>query len=133
MSNNAVNPFGAEALSIYLTQATSLQKLIINNCGLGPLGTTTIAKSLQKGTPNLKVLAIARNRAENPGGEAIGEALSNLPKLTELHIFQDVIREPGMVPILSNLALYCKDLETLDIRDNFLGGSTVDLMAEVIL
>jgi Ran GTPase-activating protein (RanGAP) involved in mRNA processing and transport len=38
-----------------------------------------------------------------------------------------------MVPILSNLALYCPDLETLDIRDNFLCGSAVDLMAEVIV
>lgn len=43
LSDNAVNPFGAIAFSRYLSQATSLKKFYINNCGLGPEGTETIA------------------------------------------------------------------------------------------
>ena len=38
ISHNAVNPFGAKALLKYLSQATSLEVLLISNCGLGPLG-----------------------------------------------------------------------------------------------
>jgi Ran GTPase-activating protein 1 len=43
ISNNAVNPYGAEALLIFLSQAHSLQTMLINNCGLGPLGVAKIA------------------------------------------------------------------------------------------
>jgi len=35
-SNNAVNPFGAIAISSYLKQAISLKTFLINNAGLGP-------------------------------------------------------------------------------------------------
>jgi Ran GTPase-activating protein 1 len=38
ISNNAVNPFGAKALLHFLEQGTSLEVLLIYNCGLGPLG-----------------------------------------------------------------------------------------------
>jgi len=50
ISNNAVNPYGAESLLIYLKQAASLQVLLIYNCGLGTLGVGKIAEGL-KGTP----------------------------------------------------------------------------------
>jgi Ran GTPase-activating protein 1 len=43
ISNNAVNPFGAEALLIFLKQASALEVLYIYNCGLGPLGVAKIA------------------------------------------------------------------------------------------
>ena len=61
ISNNAVNPFGAQSLLIYLEQAKSLETLLIYNCGLGPLGVAKIAEGL-KGTPWLRTLSIGRNR-----------------------------------------------------------------------
>lgn len=66
ISHNAVNPFGAKALLNFLSSASSLEVLLIANCGLGPLGVAEIAKGLE-GTPNLKALSIGRNRMENNG------------------------------------------------------------------
>jgi Ran GTPase-activating protein 1 len=80
ISNNAVNPFGAESLLIYLQQASTLQVLLIYNCGLGPLGVAKIAEGL-KGTPQLRTLSIARNRMENPGILSIAGSLSHVPLL----------------------------------------------------
>jgi Ran GTPase-activating protein 1 len=42
-SNNAVNPFGAEAIKPFLKQASFLKVFLINNCGLGIQGVTHIA------------------------------------------------------------------------------------------
>lgn len=61
ISNNAVNPFGAESLLIYLKQASTLKVLLIYNCGLGPMGVAKIAEGL-RGTPELRTLSIGRNR-----------------------------------------------------------------------
>lgn len=67
MSNNAIAPNGALALKPYLEKANSLEILLINNCGLGIIGSTTIAQSLKQGTPKLEVWAMARNRIEDAG------------------------------------------------------------------
>lgn len=125
ISNNALNPFGAKAISPYLKQASTLKTFLINNCGLGPEGTQIIAESLQEGAGNLEVWAIARNRAEDLGAEAVGKAVKSMPKLRQLHIYQDVIRKKGMVQLLQGLQT-CAALELLDLRDNFLKEEAVD-------
>ncbi|EAS05158.1 Ran GTPase-activating protein (macronuclear) [Tetrahymena thermophila SB210] len=132
ISDNAVNPFGAIALSPFLEQATSLKVFLINNAGLGIDGVKTISAALAKGTPNLEKFAITRNRAENPGAIAIAEALPKLTKLKELIVFQDVIKKDGMLALLKSLATNCPDLELLDIRDNFLKEETIQEMANLI-
>lgn len=43
LSNNAIAPNGAIALKPYLEKANSLKILLINNCGLGIMGSTTIS------------------------------------------------------------------------------------------
>lgn len=58
-------PNGALALKPYLEKANSLKVFLINNCGLGIIGSTTIAQSLSVGTPNLEVWAMSRNRIED--------------------------------------------------------------------
>jgi len=57
LSNNAVSIKGAEAIAPYLSKATSLETLLINNGGMGIDGVTIISKALAVGTPNLEVLA----------------------------------------------------------------------------
>ena len=119
ISNNALGPSGALALSEFLVQATNLKVLLINNCGLGIDGVTTISNSLKKGTPNLEVWAITRNRAENPGAIKIAEAISGgVKKLKEIHVFQNVIRLEGMISIVTALQ-ECPDLEIVDVSDNY--------------
>lgn len=80
ISHNAVNPYGAKALLHFLSQASSLEVLLISNCGLGPLGVAEIAKGLE-GTPNLKVLSIGRNRMENQGNISLAGSMKFVPKL----------------------------------------------------
>jgi hypothetical protein len=58
LSNNALSISGAEALSNFLYQASSLQVLLVNNCGLGIDGVTIICEQLKRGTPNLEILVI---------------------------------------------------------------------------
>lgn len=80
ISNNAVNVYGAENLLHYLKQASTLQVLLISNCGLGPLGVAHIAEGL-KGTPQLRTFSIGRNRMENPGIQSISNSLQYVPLL----------------------------------------------------
>jgi len=82
-----VAPNGALALKPYLEQAESLKVFLINNCGLGIMGSTTISLALKQGTPNLEVWAMARNRIEDAGAMQVADALKNLKNLKELHIY----------------------------------------------
>ena len=49
----------------------------------------------------------------------MAEAIKNLPKLKEIHIYQNFIQEKGMHALMKSLQ-ECKDLEIIDIRDNYL-------------
>lgn len=64
-------------------------------------------------------MAIARNRAEDKGAKAVGKACGTMKNFRELHIYQDVVRKEGMIELLKNLR-NCKNLEILDVRDNFI-------------
>ena len=122
ISNNAVNPYGAESLLIYLKQAASLQVLLIYNCGLGPLGVAKIAEGL-RGTPQLRTLSIARNRMENPGILSIAAELSHVPLLEELFVYQNTLKEEGLKELFKQLRTHCKNITSLDICDNFVRGT----------
>lgn len=92
ISNNAVNPFGAKALLTYLKQASSLQVLLIYNCGLGADGAAHIAKGLQ-GTPQLRTLSIGRNRMTDAGILSIAKYIEHVPLLEELFVYQNTLKE----------------------------------------
>lgn len=130
LSNNAVGPNGASAISGYLEKAVSLKKFLINNCGLGIQGATIIAEALKKGKINLEVIAMARNRLEDDGTKAIASALAEMPAIKEVHLFQDVIRKGGMIPLLESLM--DKKLETLDIKDNFINEDSVGVFCNFL-
>jgi Ran GTPase-activating protein 1 len=135
ISSNAVNPYGAEALLIYLSQAASLQVLLIYNCGLGPMGVAKIAEGF-KGTPSLKTLSIGRNRMEDEGILSIAENLSFVPQLEELFVYQNTLKEKGLTLLFKNLREHCKSLNLLDLCDNFVRGTAtkelVLLLQEVV-
>ncbi|KAM3147222.1 hypothetical protein pb186bvf_000938 [Paramecium bursaria] len=131
LSNNAVNPYGADALKPFLKQAHTLQKLYLNNCGLGIKGITHIAEGLSEGGLNLQVLALARNRAECQGAQAVSKALANLVNLKELHIYQNGIKQDGMIPLIENLQ-HNKNLQLVDVRDNFIHLDTTPHLVNLI-
>jgi Ran GTPase-activating protein (RanGAP) involved in mRNA processing and transport len=91
-SNNAVNLHGAKQFLEYLEQASTLEVLLIANCGLGPLGAAEIAQGF-KGTPNLRIFSIARNRLTDDGINHISNVLHHVPKLEELFIYQNTLKE----------------------------------------
>lgn len=130
LSNNAVGPNGAQALSNFLENSPNLKVFLINNCGLGIQGSTIIAESLKKGKVNLEVIAMARNRLENPGAAAIASALKEMNAIKEVYLFQDVIRKDGMVALLD--ALMDKKVTTLDICDNFINEESVEKFSEFL-
>lgn len=130
ISNNAVNPFGAEALLIYLRQATSLQVLLIYNCGLGALGTAKIAQGLE-GTPSLRTLSIGRNRMTDEGILSIARNIHFVPQLEELFVYQNTLKE-GLELLFRNLRENCKNLAALDICDNFVREKATFELAELI-
>jgi Ran GTPase-activating protein 1 len=130
LSNNAVGPNGAQAISNFLENSPNLRVFLINNCGLGIQGSTIIANAFKKGKVNLEVLAMARNRLENPGTIAIASALESMDRIKEVYLFQDVIRKDGMVALLS--ALMTKNLDTLDISDNFINEESVEKFCEFL-
>lgn len=103
---------------------------MVNNCGLGIDGSTIIAQALKKGGVNLEVIAMARNRLENQGAIEIASALENMSNIKEVHLFQDVIRKDGMIPLLK--ALKGKKLVTLDISDNFINEEAVEVFADFL-
>jgi len=84
-------------LKPYLSEAKSLQIFFINNCGLGITGATHISEALKIGTPNLQVWAMSRNRIEDEGALRVSEAISNMQSLKELYIYQNFIRNQGML------------------------------------
>lgn len=43
LRDNAFGPAGVESLKDFLATCTTLKRLNVTNCGLGPEGTTTIA------------------------------------------------------------------------------------------
>jgi Ran GTPase-activating protein 1 len=88
ISNNAVNPFGAEALLHYLKQASTLQVLLIYNCGLGSRGMEKIGEGLV-GTPSLRTLSIGRNKMNDEGINHISKNLKFVPHLEELFVYQN--------------------------------------------
>jgi len=131
ISNNAVGPNGSTALAPYLSQASSLRVFLINNCGLGIDGCTTLSNALKTGAKNLEVWAMARNRIENPGAEQVGKAIAEMPKLKELHIFQNFIRKEGMVHVMKGLT-NCPELEVLDVQDNYMKEESAENLAKII-
>jgi Ran GTPase-activating protein 1 len=117
ISNNAVNPFGAEALLIYLKHAASLQVLLIYNCGLGAMGTAKVAEGLV-GTPQLRTLSIGRNRMTDEGILSIAKHIEHVPLLEELFVYQNTLKE-GLTELFRSLRTHCKGITSLDICDNF--------------
>lgn len=131
ISNNAVNPYGAKALLHFLEQASSLQALLIYNCGLGTLGAKEIALGL-KGTPNLRTFSIGRNRMENAGIQAIAESIQYVPLLEELFIYQNTLRKEGLHPLFLQLLKHCKNLISFDLCDNFIRDEATTEMTNII-
>jgi Ran GTPase-activating protein 1 len=130
ISNNAVAPTGCQALFDLIKNAPTLQYFWANNCGLAQNGVIHIAKAIEEGTAPLKVLSMTRNRIEVKA-VCVGKAVARLADLEELIMFQNGIKEEGMVGLLEGLK-HCSKLRKLDLSDNWFLGKSIDLLCEVV-
>lgn len=89
-----------------------------------------IAKALEEGDIPLKVLSMTRNRIEVKAAE-VGKAVATLKDLEELIMFQNGIKEEGMVGLLEGLKSLEK-IRKIDLCDNWFLGKSMDLLCEMI-
>lgn len=121
-SDNAFGPAGAQAVSSFLSQCSTLEELKISNNGLGPEGGKIIAESLTKLasiSKTLKRIYIGRNRLENGSAEAFAKAFeAHSSSLEEVAMYQNGIRPEGIHLLISNGLSKCSKLKLLDLQDN---------------
>ncbi len=65
LSNNAIAPNGCQAISYFITKASNLSTLLLNNGGIGYQGAQVLSSALKCRGNSLNILALGRN---NMGG-----------------------------------------------------------------
>lgn len=73
LSDNAFGPIGVASFSNFLTSCSSLKILYVENNGLGPEGSESLALALLNSNISLEEFKITRNRLENKGAIAISK------------------------------------------------------------
>lgn len=130
-SDNALGPNGMAGLVDWIKSSTcfSLQKLLLNNCGLGIAGGKMLAnalmhcheKSIEHGTPlKLKVFIAGRNRLENEGAKALAAVFSAIGTLEEISMPQNGIYHAG-ISALSEAFKKNRNMKVLNLNDNTIG------------
>eukprot|EP00037_Helgoeca_nana_P018113 m.172984 g.172984 ORF g.172984 m.172984 type:complete len:731 (+) comp24302_c0_seq1:3784-5976(+) len=126
LSDNAVNPQGAERLSPFLIQCFTLKELYLNNTGVGPSGGKILGDTLVKACENaaaarvpygLTRFVLGRSRLETEGAEALAAAFTMMKTLVEIRVFQNGIPPPAAEKLAASFAVNT-DLEVIDVSDN---------------
>ncbi|KAK3559597.1 hypothetical protein QTP86_013564 [Hemibagrus guttatus] len=128
LSDNAFGPDGVEGIEALLKSSVcyTLQKLKLNNCGMGIGGGTILASALTEcykqssatGSPlKLKVFVAGRNRLENDGATALSQAFKLIGSLEEIHMPQNGINHPG-ITALATAVQHNPNLRVLNLNDN---------------
>jgi Ran GTPase-activating protein 1 len=130
MSNNAIAPTGCQVICDLIRNSDKLQFFWANNCGLAQNGVIHIAKAIAEGKSPLRLISMTRNRIEVKAAE-VGQALARVDTLEELIMFQNGIKEEGMVGLLEGLDK-CKNLRKLDLSDNWFLGKSLDMLCHII-
>jgi len=130
MSNNAIAPTGCAAICDLIRTADKLEYFWANNCALAQGGAPHIAKAIEDGKCPLKLISMTRNRIEAKAAE-VGKAISRLDTLEELVMFQNGIKEEGMVGLLEGVQ-HCKNIKKLDLSDNWFLGKSIDMLCQVV-
>ena len=88
LRDNAFGPAGVKSLESFLATCTTLKRLNVTNCGLGPEGATMIAQSMLKCEgQRLEEFYASRGRLEDPGFTAMGEVFAKQKSLTAIEVY----------------------------------------------
>ena len=134
LSDNALGITVASGYEFFFQKNTTLEKLSMDNCGMGPLGTQFLMKIIKenKNMP-LKILNFSYNKMESEGCISLSELLKEKKSLKEIKIRCNEIGYEGLNSFLNSI----KDNENItliDISNNGLsrkGKSLPELIASL--
>lgn len=119
LSDNAFGPSGVPGFDFFFKATQSIKVLKMINCGLGPMGGTSLSECLRDGKLQLSEFYAGRNRMECTGYKAIAEVLKEMGTLTKIEMPQNFVRKDGMTAMIK--ALYNNpNLTYIHIHDNWL-------------
>jgi Ran GTPase-activating protein 1 len=118
LSDNALGPTAAPGYELFFQKNKTLEKLYLNNCGMGPIGTPNLIKIIieNKDMP-LKVLKIARNKMETVGCNSISELIKNKKTLQEIKISDNEIDSEALKNLYESIKIN-ENITLLDINNN---------------
>ncbi|XP_038055646.1 ran GTPase-activating protein 1-like [Patiria miniata] len=127
LSDNAFGPDGVKAVQELIESKAcyTIKELRFNNNGLG-IGGKLLAESLIRchksslatGRPlALTVFVAGRNRLENPGAIALGEAFKTIGTLEEVAMPQNGINHDGITALAESFT-HNKSLRSINLQDN---------------
>ncbi|XP_071787052.1 ran GTPase-activating protein 1-like [Asterias amurensis] len=127
LSDNAFGPDGVKAVQELIESKAcyTLKELRFNNNGLG-IGGKLLAEALIRchksssaaGKPlSLATFVAGRNRLENPGAIALGEAFKTIGTLEEIAMPQNGINHEGITALAESL-VHNKNLRNINLQDN---------------
>ncbi|KAG6353682.1 hypothetical protein INS49_005391 [Diaporthe citri] len=148
LADNAFGPDVEWPLARLVRSHTPLQKLNLNNLGLGPESGPAIANALVTlsknkdvaGAPPLRALLLNRNRFVQddeeplPGMAELAAAFAAHPRLRTVDLGTNGIRREGMDLLVSEGLARLKEIEELDLQDNNIAarGATHTALAEAV-
>lgn len=128
LSDNAIGLQAIDPLESYLSQAVTLEHLILSNNGMGPFAGARIGKSLfvlrqnkkKASKGSLKSFICGRNRLENGSIDNLSVGLKHHEDLEVLGLYQNGIRPVGISKLIKFGISENKKLKVLDLQDNTL-------------
>lgn len=131
LSDNAIGPIGAPSVIEFLesSSAETIEKLYLNNCGLGPEGSTSIAACIPR-LRRLREFICGRNRLENKGATNMSRALMELNSLEVLKLPQNGINVKGIKSLCDVLQSNISTIKEIDLSDNTIkaeGAESLDV------
>lgn len=140
LSDNALNPVGAEAIGPLLANCLTITTLKLNNTGVGPSGGEKIGHALldayhkgqAQGTPyRLRHFILGRSRLENLGIVSIAAALKAIGTLVELRVNNNGIHDEG-IQALADIIGGNPELEIIEISDNRIKAAGAPCIAQAL-
>lgn len=133
LSDNAIGPIGAPSVIEFLESqsAVTIERLYLNNCGLGPEGSSAISTTIPRLT-KLREFICGRNRLENKGAMNMSRALSELNTIEVLKLNQNGIRVEGIKHIVGALDVNKETIAELDLSDNIIKSEGADALGSVL-
>ena len=127
LSDNALGPTAAPGYEFFFEKNKTLEKLYMDNCGMGPIGTPSLMKILKdnKEMP-LKILKYSRNKMESVGCKAIAELIKEKKTLEEIKISDNEINSEGFEHFLNNIQNN-ENISWLDIHNNTMSNKITNI------